>query len=144
VRYGHPRPTSDIDYIEIIPSDARDVLERVAGAQSPLAKKHLLHFQHVGVASLPESYAERVVELFPGRFEKLRLFELEAHDLVLSKLTRNHPVDREDIAYLAKAVPLDSDVLRARYRAELRPIIIGPAETHDQTLQMWIEAYFSA
>lgn len=127
MRYGHPRPTSDIEYVEIVPGDARDVLERVAGAQSPLAKKHLLHFQHVGVASLPESYAERVVELFPGLFEKLRLFELEAHDLVLSK-----------------AVPLDPDVLRARYREELRTIIIGPPETHDQTLQMWIEAYFSA
>ncbi len=143
MRYGHPRPTSDIDYIEIIPHDARDVLERVAGAQSLLAKKHLLHFQHVDVASLPESYAERLVELLPGRFQKLWLFEVEAHDLALSKLTRNHPVDREDIAYLAKTVPLNPDVLRARYREELRPIIIGPAETHDQTLQMWIEAYFN-
>ena len=119
------------------------MLERVAGARSSLAKKHLLYFQHVGVASLPESYAERLIELFPGLFEKLRLFELEAHDLVLSKLTRNHPVDREDIAYLVKTVPLNPEVLRARYREELRPIIIGPAETHDQTLQMWIEAYFS-
>jgi len=63
VRYGHPRPTSDIDYIEIILRDARDGLERIAGAQSPLAKKHLLYFQHVGVASLPESYAERLIEL---------------------------------------------------------------------------------
>ncbi len=144
VRYRHPRPTSDIDYIEIIPRDVRDILERIAGAQSPLAKKHRVYFQHVGVASLPESYAERLIELFPGHFEKLQLFELEAHDLALSKLARNHPVDREDVAYLAKTVPLNPDVLRTRYREELRPLIIGPAETHDQTLQMWIEAYFGA
>jgi len=143
VRYRHPRPTNDIDYVEIIPSDVREVLERIAGAQSRLAKKHRVYFQHVGVVSLPESYAERLTELFPGDFDNLRLFELEAHDLALSKLARNHPVDREDIAYLAKTVPLNPNVLRARYREELRPIIIGLPEMHDQTLQMWIEAYCS-
>jgi hypothetical protein len=42
---------------------------------------------------------------------------------------------------LARAVTLDADVLRARYRQELRPIIIGDAAWHDQTLEMWIAAY---
>lgn len=144
VRYRLPRRTSDIDYIEIIPHDEMEVLQRIAGRESPLAKKHRLHFQHVGVASLPESYVERLTELFPARFEKLRLFDVEAHDLALSKLARNHPVDREDVAYLAKAVPLSPGVLRARYHRELRPIIIGDPETHDRTLAMWIEAYFRA
>jgi hypothetical protein len=51
-------------------------------------------------------------------------------------------VDREDVAYLAKVVPLDSAVLQTRYREELRPIIIGDREYHDRTLQMWIESYF--
>lgn len=144
VRYNLPRPTGDLDYIEIIPPHAMEALQRIAGSESPLAKKHHLYFQHVGVASLPESHVERLIELFPGRFEKLQLFALEAHDLALSKLARNLPVDREDVAHLAKAAPLDREILRTRYQKELRPIIIGDPEVHDQTLQMWIDAYFGS
>ena len=121
-----------------------ETLQRIAGRTSPLARKHRLYFQHVGVASLPESYVERLTELLPGAFDNLRMLALEAHDLVLSKLARNHPVDREDIAYLARTVPPRADVLRQRYREELRSIIIGDPEVHDRTLDMWIEAYMHA
>jgi hypothetical protein len=139
--YEVPRPTNDLDYIEAIPHDAITTLQEIAGIESPLAKKHRVHFQYVGVASLPESYAERLTELFPRRFERLRLFALDAHDLALSKLTRNSPIDRADVAQLAKTVPLDSRLLRTRYRSELRPIIVGDPEQHDRALEMWIEAY---
>jgi hypothetical protein len=54
-------------------------------------------------------------------------------------LTRNSPIDREDVAQLANAVPLDASLLRARYRRELRPIIIGDPERHDLTPGMWIQ-----
>jgi hypothetical protein len=141
IRHGLPRPTSDVDYIEVVPHDAIETLQQTAGRGSPLARKHRLYFQHVGVASLPESYAERLTELLPGTFENLRLLALDAHDLALSKLTRNHPVDRDDIAHLARTVPLRADLLRTRYRDELQPIIIGDPEIHDRTLEMWIEAY---
>ena len=140
--YDLPRPTNDLDYIEVVPHDAMATLQEIAGVESPLAEKHRVHVQHVGVASLPESYAERLTEPFPRRFERLRLFALDAHDLALSKLTRNSPIDRDDVAQLARAVPLDAKLLRARYRRELRPIIIGDPERHDRTLAMWIEAYF--
>jgi hypothetical protein len=144
VRYRLPRPTADVDYIDIIPRDAREGLERIAGPASPLAQTHHVHVQYVGVASLPESYVERLTELFPDHFEKLRLFAVEVHDLALSKLVRNSPVDRDDVAYLAQTVPLSPDVLRTRYQRELRPIIIGEPKKHDRTLEMWIAAYFHA
>ena len=140
--YDLPRPTNDLDYIEVIPRDAMATLQDIAGIASPLAKKHRVHVQHVAVASLPESYAERLTELLPGTLRRLRLLALDPHDLALSKLTRNSPIDRADVAQLANAVPLDADLLRARYRHELRPIIIGDPERHDRTLEMWIEAYF--
>ncbi len=143
VRYHLPRPTGDLDYIEIIPHHAMEVLQRIAGPESPLAKKYHLYVQHVGVASLPESYVERI-ELLPSRFEKLRLLVLEGHDLALSKLARNSPVDREDVAHLIKVVPLDRKILRTRYQQELRPNITGDPEIHDRTLQMWIDAYFGS
>jgi hypothetical protein len=118
------------------------ILPEIAGQQSALAKKHRLHFQHVGVASLPDAYAERLTELYPRTLRRLRLFALDPHDLALSKLARNSPIDREDVAQLARAVPLDPVLLRTRYERELRPIIVGDREWHDQTLEMWIAAYF--
>ena len=105
--------------------------------------EHGLHFQHVTVASVPEAYAERLVEPFRGRFGNLRLLVVEAHDLALSKPVRNTPVDRFDVAHLAKTAPLDPEVLQTRYRRELRPgSLLGDPDTHDRTLQMWIESYF--
>lgn len=142
MRYGLPRPTTDLDYIEIRPHEAMKILDEIAGRGSHLAKRHGLYFQHVGIVTPPESYADRLLALFPGQFQNLRLFALEAHDLALCKLERNLPVDREDVAHLAKTVPLDPAVLRERYEQELRPFSLGDPERHDRTLEMWIEAYF--
>ena len=80
---------------------------------------------------------ERLTELFPGQFEYLRLLALDPYDLALRKLSRNTAVDREDVGYLAKTIPLDPQVLRQRYLDELRPIIIGDLKGHDQTLDVW-------
>ena len=141
--YGLTRTTNDVDYIEIRPAGAGKVLQAIAGPTSELSRKHGLHFQHVTVASVPEAYAERLVEPFRGRFGNLRLLVVEAHDLALSKLGRNSPVDRFDVAHLAKTAPLDPEVLQTRYRRELRPgSLVGDPDTHDRTLQMWIESYF--
>ncbi len=142
LNYDLPRPTNDLDYVEAVPHDAMDLLQRIAGVGSALAKRYRVHLQHVGVASLPESYAERLTEISPASLRRLRLLALEPHDLALSKLARNSPIDRDDVARLSKAVPLDADTLRARYHAEVRPTIIGDPERHDRTLEMWIEAYF--
>ena len=72
------------------------------------------------------------------------LFALDPHDLALSKLARNSPGDREDIAHLARVVPLDPELLRRRYEQELRPIAIGDPRRLDETLELWIEAYFQS
>jgi len=83
-----------------------------------------------------------LVALADGVFRRLQLSALDPHDLALSKLVRNSPIDREDVAQLARGVPLDSALLRARYELELRPILIGDQERTDRTLRLWIEAYF--
>jgi hypothetical protein len=134
--------TGDVDYVEIIPFDQLGLLQELAGPGSRLAQKHRLHFQHVTVASLPESYGDRLTPLFPGQLRRLGLLALDPHDLALSKLGRNSPVDREDVAHLARAVPLDPALLRTRYQQELRLIAIGNLERLDATLEMWIRAYF--
>jgi hypothetical protein len=142
VRYGLARPTADLDYLEVIPSRHGPLLPGLAGPDSALARVHRLYLQHVTVASLPDRYDERLTPLWPGRFARLALLTLEPHDLALSKLARNSPIDREDVARLARAVPLDPALLRERYQRELRPIIIGDVARHDLTLALWLEAYF--
>lgn len=92
------------------------------------------------IASLPYLYEDRLVELFPGQFERLRLLVPDPHDLALSKLTRNLDVDFEDVKHLARSTRLDLGILEARYAAELRPYVSGPPQRHDQTLRLWIAA----
>ena len=58
--------------------------------------------------------------------EKLRLLAFERHDLALAKLARNTDRDREDVVALARGPGLDPEVLRSRYRDELRPTLGRP------------------
>lgn len=141
-RFGLPRPTGDVDYIAAIPLDTVAKLEEMAGRDSALAKKHGLYFQYVTVADVPEDYADRLTELFPGHFSRLRLLSLDVHDLVLAKLVRNSPVDLEDAKFLAKAGRLDKAVLKQRYEKELRPNLANESR-HDLTLKLWLETCFS-
>jgi hypothetical protein len=141
MQYGFPRPTNDIDYFSTEPAKKLKSLQEVAGPESELARKFGLHFQFVGVSTLPENYDTRMTEMFPGAFKRLRLFALDAYDLALSKLERNAQRDRQDVEYLAKTVPLDANVLRKRYEYELRPYLANESR-HDLTLKLWIEAYF--
>ena len=141
--YGLPRSTNDLDYVTLIPYDRVPELEALAGEGSHLARKYKVHVHHAGVATVPESYDERMKELFPGRFKNIRLFVLDPYDLVLSKLSRNVERDREDVAFLAKTLNLQADVLRERYEQEMKFALIGPPEQHNKTLEFWIEAYFA-
>lgn len=140
---GLPRSTNDLDYFSIEPYDCAVELETLAGQGSALARKHKLHLQRAGVASLPEGYDERLIALYPSYFKKLRLFVPDPYDLVLSKLTRNADRDREDVMHLAKTCSLNPTILRERYQNEMRSTVIGDANYHDATLEFWIEAYFS-
>lgn len=140
--YGLPRGTNDLDYRSLVPYNRIYDLQHLAGPGSALARKYKVHLQYTGVESMPENYAERLIELFPGHFKNLRLFVPDPYDLVLSKLSRNIERDREDVEYLAKTLHLDRATLRERYEQELRRNLIGPPTQHDATLEFWLEAYF--
>jgi len=142
--YGLPRGTNDLDYRSFYPFDCLNDLQTKAGPGSALAQRHKVHVQHTGVESIPESYEDRLIELFAGRFKNIRLFVPDPYDLILSKLTRNIERDRQDVEFLAKTNRLDPAILKERYEEELRPILIGPPDRHDDTLKFWIEAYFSS
>jgi len=139
--YGLPRPTGDIDYYSAFPIHCVNTLQAAAGPGSTLHKKYKVHLQHVGVNSIPENYEARLLEMFPGRFKKLRLYALEPYDLILSKLERNISKDRDDAEYLVRTLRLDPERLRDRYVKELRPYLANE-DRHDLTLKLWLASCF--
>jgi hypothetical protein len=136
--YGLPRPTVDVDFLSVVPAGKIGRLDALAGTGSALDKKHGVHLQHVGIVTVPENYEDRLIPIFQGAYRRVHLAGLEAHDLALSKLERNSGRDREDVKFLACAVPLNLATLEERYRSELRPYL-ATAERHDLTMRLWIE-----
>ena len=142
VHYRFPeRTTHDLDVLYVKPSGALPELMALAREGSPLHKTHGVYLDHVTVSTCPESYDQRLTEMFPGAFQRLRLHGLDPYDLVLSKLERHFEHDREDVLYLAESVPLDVDTLQALYKQEMRPYLgNGNQIKADLTMRLWIEA----
>ena len=141
VCWGLPRPTGDIDFIEVRPLAAREVLLRLAGEGTDLAKKHALHVQYVTVAEYPEGYEGRLIDITPANSRRLKLRALEIHDVVLAKLSRNSPRDRADVEYLARKGVLDRRVLEARFEAELRPNLLNE-QREMLSFELWLAEFF--
>jgi hypothetical protein len=137
--YGYSRPTADLDVLEIGPREAGKTMLQLGMQGGPLHKKYKIYLDPVGVAHVPENYEDRLTEIFPKSFQHLHLCALDPYDLALSKLERNIQRDRDDVKYLARTIPLDLDVLRERYRKELR-CQLGNPEREDLTLKLWIDA----
>lgn len=137
--YLLPRVTGDCDYVAALGGWTQ--LDTLAGPNSPLHKKHKVYLQRVSVTTMPENYQSRLSELFPRRFNHIRIFVPDVYDLILSKLERNSPKDNEDVQYLARTRPLDATVLRERYREEQHPYFLSRHDWHDHTLEMWIAVF---
>jgi hypothetical protein len=136
-----PRPTGDIDIIEVAPQDAATILLDIAGKGAELAYRYKLHFHQVTVAECPEDYVSRLSEFTPAEFDHLRLFALEIHDLVLTKLGRNSPRDRSDVRFLVEKGALDRRILQARFESELGPYVLNESRER-LTLELWLEEFF--
>ncbi|HVP53172.1 MAG TPA: DUF6036 family nucleotidyltransferase [Terriglobales bacterium] len=142
VVYGVPRSTADLDYITAIPGSAFNEVERLAGRNSKLAHKYKVYVQPAGgVTDLPDNYDTRLVDLNLG-FRSLILKVLEPYDLVLSKLTRNSPKDREDVKYLATKLTLSFRTTFERFATEMKHWIANP-DRHELTLTRVWQEYFA-
>lgn len=137
--YRLARATADVDVILIAPRGASDELLRLGGKGSPLHHECKVYLDYVGIATVPENYDERLVEMFPNAFKQLRLLALDPYDIALAKLERNIQRDRDDVKHLARTIPFDLNLLRGRYEDELRPYLGNP-EREDLTLRLWVEA----
>lgn len=135
--YGVARSTIDVDVVDVRGAEIADIA-RLAGRGSPLHHRHRAYVDVVTVAEIPDDYESRLIDMEVGGLSHLRLLAFERHDLVLAKLARNTDRDREDVVALALGPGLDIDVLRSRYRDELRPTL-GRPDREDLTLELWIE-----
>ena len=98
--YGLGRVTADVDVVEVLGTDPA-TLARLAGTGSDLHKRHRVYLDIVTVASVPENYAARLIDMPSMSFRNLRLRGFERHDLVLAKLARNFDRDQEDVRRIA-------------------------------------------
>jgi hypothetical protein len=135
-----PRPTGDVDFVEIAPSEAGEDLLLVAGEGSRLSGKYGLRFHRVTIAEYPEGYVSRLVDLTPRGFRHLRLRAFEVHDLVLAKLGRNSSRDRADVEFLARRGVIDWRVLESRFETELRPYVLNE-ERQVAALRLWLDEF---
>jgi uncharacterized nucleotidyltransferase DUF6036 len=141
VLWGLPRQTGDVDFIEVVPSDAGAELLRIAGLDSEIARTHKVHFHRASVAEYPEGYASRLIDMTPRGHRRLRLLALEVHDLVLAKLGRNNARDRADVEFLVRKGVIDKQVLKERFESELRPYALNEAR-HTDALRLWLDTLF--
>lgn len=87
--YGVARTTNDCDFVSLIPYPLLKQISDFGGRGSELHGRHRVYLDQVTIATTPESYEDRLVPLFPGTWNRIELFALEAHDLALSKIERN-------------------------------------------------------
>jgi hypothetical protein len=135
--YGFSRVTADVDVIAVTGASTPQDLQRMAGRGSALAKRHKV-LDIVTIATVPEDYADRLIDIFTEMFKNLHLRAFERHDLALAKLARHADHDREDVKRLATGPGLDVVTLQERYQRELRYQFGNPAR-EDLTFDLWLE-----
>ena len=81
--------------------------------------------------------------MFPHCWQWLQLKALDPRDLALTKLERNSIRDRADVRYLAITGKIHKETLRRLYYDEYRIYTTGRVESHDLTLKLWLEEFWS-
>ena len=136
--YGLPRPTVDVDYLSVVPLDETANLESVRPERvRRFTPSTACTFSTWASSPCPIAMRTGWPNI-PVHVPNPAALGLDAYDLALSKLERNSARDREDVKFLARAVPLDTTVLEDRYRSELRPYLAA-VERYDLTIRLWIE-----
>lgn len=140
LEYGISRLTADIDVLDVAPPAMVAVLMKEGGKSSPLAIKHKVYLDIVGIANAPYDYESRLRPMYPGAFRHLHLMVMDPYDVALTKLKRDSDKDFQDVLQLAERIPFDLDLFEKRYNEELRDNTTGNPEENDRTFYRWKEA----
>lgn len=138
--YGISRSTADIDVFDVAPPWMAAVLMKEGGKESPLAIKHKVYLDIVGIPNAPYDYESRLRPMYPGAFEKIQLMVMDPYDVALMKLKRDSDKDFQDVLQLAEKIPFDLALFERRYKEELRDNTTGRPEENDRIFRRWKEA----
>ncbi len=138
-----PRPTGDIDFVEMLPRNGGNQLLDLGGEGSAIANKYSLYLQHVTIVDCPCEYADRLIDATPTGLVHLRLCVLDPYDLLLTKVQRNSPTDLDDARQLVKQLQLDKTCLRSRFEDELLPYLAVTPEKTAFTVRLWLDELFA-
>ena len=139
MEYGISRPTVDIDVLDVAPPHVVQALMQEGGKGSPLALKHKIYLDFVGIANPPYDYESRLHAMYEGVFQHLHLMVKDPYDVALTKLKRDSDKDFQDMLQLAERIPFDLELFEKRYKEELRDNTTGKPEDNDLTFNRWIE-----
>lgn len=117
--YALPRPTGDMDYIEITPRESERAPIAIAGQSSRLAKKHKLLIHRTTISTYPDEFESRMQKL-ERALRRLEMFVLGPYELVLSKLCSDRSKDEEDAKYLIRKAALNWEELSGIWESEMR------------------------
>jgi hypothetical protein len=85
--FGLPRETSDIDIVSAVSIERFGELDAKAGKGSLLHEKYKVYLDLVGtIAVLPDSYEDRLIPIESASLNRIRLYAMEPHDIVLAKI----------------------------------------------------------
>ena len=138
-----PRPTGDIDFVEILARDGENQLLGIGGEGSAIAQKYSLYLQHVTIVDSPCDYAGRLIDATPTELTHLRLLILDPYDLILTKVQRNSPTDLDDARLAVEQLHLEKTRLWSRFKDELLPYLAVTPEETEFTVQLWLEELFA-
>ena len=93
LEYGISRLTSDIDVLDVAPPRMVAALTKEGGKGSPLAIKHRVYLDIVGIANAPYDYESRLRPMYPGAFQNIHLLVMDPYDVALTKLKRDSDKD---------------------------------------------------
>jgi len=111
-RYQATFSTKDIDVVQLqTPLEAK--AHELFGQGTAKAKELGLYLDLVqeGLPPLPGWYQTRSKEV-PGNWQVIRLWELEIHDLAVTKMRTFRQQDRQDLRFLCDQGVLQADKLR--------------------------------
>ncbi len=140
LEYGISRLTEDIDVLDVAPPRIVALLMKEGGKGFPLAIKHKVYLDIVGIANAPYDYESRLRPMYPGAFRSLHLMVMDPYDVALTKLKRDSDKDFQDVLQLAEKIQFDLDLFERRYKEELRDNTTGRPEDNDRTFYRWKEA----
>ena len=132
IAYGGTVATKDVDAIGLSEGMLR-FLEEHAGKESDIQVDTGLYLDLVPPGLFLSEFGwrgrARVVDV--TQLQRIRVYVMELHDLILSKLKRFNAKDQQDLEWLCLLPELDADVLRRLYRGARQILDHDEKETID-------------